>query len=741
MSAPHPRQLSPNDMSTMPEPAVSNAMSAEPILLPSCNGPITAVAVQGGLAVIGGDFSLCRDSATAGWKEHRNVALVDLSLQKLVDGFAPSLDGQVRDVEFSADGQSVFCAGDFQRVNDVDAKHVARISLQNGEPELGFTARTDGRVQSIAVQGADLVVGGEFRRANDDNRAGLAMFSSESGELRDWDPQLEGSVADLVIHEGSKAVVAVGDFTAVAGRPSAGIVKLDARSGRRQYFAFEATLRKRGIGARFARLALQDEWLFVSSATDSPGFRGVAKVTVTRGRTAWVNDCGDDVEGLDTFGEHVVLVGLQGSCPAVHDFPRFPGMSGSPLWAVESASSPYQRVNLFGSFGDTLASESVHWYPRFRDHSGALITPTLTSVGMTNLGAVAVGHVSDSAQLSSQGQRGVMYLFAQGAFGASPHAGFDRSVQMQPQISLKGGVVIAALRGLFDDDTSFIRYDLLRDGKNVASAVSVDNSWWSRANPVLVDPMPLSGRHRYSVLATTEDGQRTESSPVTISGVQSRPECQELDAKHPSTIWMFAPALPEAVGDCLRGKLLDTSTVRQAEQAWEFTGDRTQRLTALRATSLPSSFAFSLAVKTTSSGVVLASHGSRRVGPSATVDAGLLLDREGRIGVFGGQRQQVVRTQESFNDGQWHQIAAVVDRERLQIWVDGQSRLDVRRKATRHQGARGYWRAGGDRLAAVSDLNTEQEFVGEVSHFGYWTGIFSPERLARISHNRHGDAR
>lgn len=732
-------QGQPRPAATAPEPAESDALNAEPIRLPSCDGPITTVAVQGALALIGGNFSRCRDSAAKGWQERRNLALVDLSARSLVAAFSPVVDGQVRDVAFSADGQSVFCAGDFQRVNGVDAKHIARISLQTGEPELGFTARTDGRVTALAVSGENLVAGGEFARANDDQRAGVAMFSSSSGELRDWHPDVQGGVTDVVIHEGTQSVLAVGDFTKVAGRPSAGIAKLDARSGRRKYFAFEETLRRRGINARLGQLVAQGDSLYISAAADSRGFRGVAKVTAARGHTVWVNDCDDDVRGVDARGEHVVLVGVQNTCPAVHDLPHFSEVARPRMWAVQSAQSPYQRVNLFGDFVDTLASESVHWYPRFRDDLGKVVTPALSSVAIADEGVVAVGQLP-AAVSSTEGELGVVYLFAQGAERSSPRAGFDRSVQMRPQISPQGGVVVASTRGLFDDDTSFIRYDLMRDGTNVASAMSVDNSWWSRANPTLVDTMPQAGRHEYSVLATTVDGQRKESPAVMISGMRSRPECRDVGAKHPSTIWMFAPPGTDVLGDCVRGKQLDTSVVSRSDQGWEFTGDQSQRLTALQATTLPSSFAFSISVKTTSSGVVLATHGSRRVGPSAVVDAGLLIDRDGRVGVFGGHRQQVVRTDEAFNDGQWHQIAAVVDRERLQIWVDGQSRVDVGRAAARHQGGRGYWRVGGDRLAAVSNLDPEQNFVGEVSHFGYWTGVFDPDRLQKISHNRHSDA-
>lgn len=707
-----------------------NGVSSEPIRLPELDGVVHALSVQDGVALVGGEFSQCRNPHETTWKKCQNLALVDVVTGQLVPEFGATTDGPVRDVAFSPDLRSVYVAGDFQRVNNKESRHIARVSLATGITELEFTARTDAPVSALDVDGTNVVVGGAFKRANDQPRRGLAMFSTQSGELRDWQAPVDGIVDDVVLHNNTRSVIVAGDLRGVAGQPSAGIVKLDARSGRRQYFAFEETLRKRGIKTRIAHIADHGNDLVLSAAPQSQAFQGSAKVSLVRGEIIWVNDCQNAVADLAVDAERVVFAGIRRACPAVLDTPHG-AVVHTPVWGVSSKRSPYQRANSFGVFEGALASEPLHWRPLMRKREGEAATMGASAVASTASGVVAIGSATDDQNRTAS----AMYLYPRLRTRAIGRAGFDRSVSLDPVFAVQGGAVVAAVRGLFDSDSTIIRYDLMRDGTNVASAVSVDNSWWSRANPVLIDPKPPVGNLAYRVVATTRDGQRLETKPEAVQVTSPRGECSQIRAKRTSSVWIAQSPETGVVADCLRGALAQTYGVSYAAEPhrWVFTDAEHGSLVAQESAVLPASYAFSITFKTSRSGVVLMSHGSRRLGPSAVVDAALILDGQGRLAALDGDRRGLVRSKSTWNDNRWHRAVVVVDKKRLRIWVDGVAQVDVIRKPKRERKGRGYWRVGGDRVVGVVPEWPPTSAVGEVHDFGFWTGLFDNSRLAELS--------
>jgi hypothetical protein len=189
------------------------------------DGVVSAIAVVGDIAVVGGRFGTVREARSAQVLHRRNLFAFQLGTGRVLPAFVPRVDGHVLALEAAGDG-SIYVGGAFRTVNSAYVGGLARLRLSNGSRVAGFMAPVAaGDVRGLARRGARLYVGGAFRRIGGVNRGAFARLNAATGTVdRGFDLRLRAPagrrtiVKDLAVSRDGRVLVLDGSFTSIAGR-------------------------------------------------------------------------------------------------------------------------------------------------------------------------------------------------------------------------------------------------------------------------------------------------------------------------------------------------------------------------------------------------------------------------------------------------------------------------------------------------------------------------------------------
>jgi large repetitive protein len=149
------------------------------------------------------------------------------------------------------------------------------------------------------------------------------------------------------------------------------------------------------------------------------------------------------------------------------------------------------------------------------------------------------------------------------------------------------------------------------------------------------------------------------------------------------------------------------------------------------ATAPPTSFTSEAWVKTTStSGGKIIGFDASRTGNSGTTDKNLYMTSNGRIafGTNAGSIATVVSTA-SYNDGQWHHVAATLDSSGQKLYVDGAL---VGSRSTNTAGtSSGYWRVGGGNLSGWTSQPSSSYLNATIDEVAIYYYALSAQQVAR----------
>ena len=161
------------------------------------NGRVYGIDSAGPLVVVGGSFDKIRNGAfgtperTQQW-----LFMFNSDTGQIVDSFAPQMRGPapntsglvgdrpgVQAVEFAADGQSVYVAGDFTEVNGTPRKRVVRLAL-DGSIISSFTTEANNTVNDLALVGNRLLLAGRFGQLNNKEVTRLGSVDPATGAVQ-----------------------------------------------------------------------------------------------------------------------------------------------------------------------------------------------------------------------------------------------------------------------------------------------------------------------------------------------------------------------------------------------------------------------------------------------------------------------------------------------------------------------------------------------------------------------------
>jgi trimeric autotransporter adhesin len=188
---------------------------------PNANGVVRALKVSpaGTRVYVGGDFS-----AVGGATRARVAALNPTSGAAF--GWSPYVNDSVKSITTSNSGATVYVGGDFDSAEGAGRRHLAAFNATSGnltslKPTISNGTGNFATVlaMDVSADGNTLYFAGDFALVNGSSRRNAAAVSSGVGTLRAWSPaSTAGTTADLTVS-------ASGNTVFVGGRASGGYVQ------------------------------------------------------------------------------------------------------------------------------------------------------------------------------------------------------------------------------------------------------------------------------------------------------------------------------------------------------------------------------------------------------------------------------------------------------------------------------------------------------------------------------------
>jgi len=199
--------------------AADASWSANPNQL---NSVFCMAAAQGGGLLVGGTFQNFGGARSLG------MAKLDL-VSGVRDGFFQAQveqPGSVFGLAQQPDGK-IIVAGDFYLAGGLERPNLARINT-DGSLDLGWSPKSGGRVNTVAVNGTNVFVGGEFTTMNGLPRNRIAKLNTGTPDAVDtnWNPNANDSV--FVLAATNNDLFVGGRFLNIGGLSRAALAKLSA---------------------------------------------------------------------------------------------------------------------------------------------------------------------------------------------------------------------------------------------------------------------------------------------------------------------------------------------------------------------------------------------------------------------------------------------------------------------------------------------------------------------------------
>ena len=150
--------------------------------------------------------------------------------------------------------------------------------------------------------------------------------------------------------------------------------------------------------------------------------------------------------------------------------------------------------------------------------------------------------------------------------------------------------------------------------------------------------------------------------------------------------------------------------------------------------SNPNIFSLSLWFKTTTTtGGKLIGFGNMQTGQSNNYDRHIYMTNAGQLcfGVYNGSVQTINSTN-SYNDGQWHHVAASLSSAGMQFYVDG-SLIGSKATVTTAENHTGYWRLGYDNMNGWTNIPSSFYFKGLMDDARVYNRALSGQEVLDLS--------
>jgi hypothetical protein len=257
------------------------------------NGYVNAIATDGDVTYIGGDFSRVGPNTGCG-------VVFNASDN---DPLSPYL--RINDDVYTSasDGSGGwYIGGYFSGVGGMERDYIAHI-LPDGSLDPGWNPEIDGQVSEIAVGDGKVYIAGYFNTVGGQLRNYLAALDAATGAVTAWNPNPNSDVYALAFDGGT--VYAGGYFNSIGGQSRRGLAALDPDTG-------AATAWNPNPNSNVYCLAADGGTVYVGGYFNSIGGQSrtyLAALDATGAATAWNPNPNSNVYSLTVSGGTVFVCG------------------------------------------------------------------------------------------------------------------------------------------------------------------------------------------------------------------------------------------------------------------------------------------------------------------------------------------------------------------------------------------------------------------------------------------------
>lgn len=684
------------------------------------NGIVWDQEVVGNVVYAAGSFSSARPAgASPGTSEtpRSNLLAYDLTTGKLITGFAPTINAQVRSVAASPDGSRLYVVGDFTAVNGQTRNRIAAFDLPSGSLAT-FSPNVNGTTVGVDATSTTVFFTGTFGRVNGQDRLGAAAVAHDD-TLLPWAPVLGERRGRVVVASPDETkVVLGGDFPTLNGssNPGYGLGMVDADSAS-LIVPFQTNDVIRNAGADAAILALKSDadsfygagYVFGSGGNLEGSFRGSWET----GELAWVNDCHGDTYDIHPMDGALYAAGHPHYCGSLVN--GFPQSNPWTLYRAIAVTKRVERITPFGlnlgyfDFGGNPAPKLLHWFPTF---NAANVSGAYQGPWTVNGNSEYLVYGGEFTRVNRTPQQGLV-RFAVPATAPNEQGPLLWNTDWPASATAIDGAIRVSWPLNHDRDSEFLTYEVFRDGQLIATLEDVRSKSpdWGLAPLAFMDTDVTDGQdYTYRVRASDSEGHSIQGAPATAraSGTSIPSSYRDavlgdaplnywpLDDTDPSVSYDWAGASDLQInGGVSRGQA--GAIVGEPRGSASFNGNNNGFASTSSAVTGPNSFGIEAWFKTdTTSGGKIVGFGNRSTGNSTSYDRHVFMEPSGEItfGVYPGSKQ-TISSAATFNDDQWHHVAAGLDDDGIVLYIDG-VKVAQRTDITTAQGYNGYWRIGGD---------------------------------------------
>ena len=188
-----------------------------------------ALARVGSRIVVGGDFTQIKNYNSTTTFDQPYLFSYDPATGKIDQNFFPAVNGEVNAVLAHPDGNKVWVAGAFSRINGVTESRVALLNINTGAIVSSFDAPTvSAAITSMRLANNKLYIAGDFGSVGTTDQRAIAALDPATGALTNHITSVVSgtlqagtgvpSIKSFDISANGKKLVAIGNFTAVDGK-------------------------------------------------------------------------------------------------------------------------------------------------------------------------------------------------------------------------------------------------------------------------------------------------------------------------------------------------------------------------------------------------------------------------------------------------------------------------------------------------------------------------------------------
>ena len=724
------------------------------------NGYVWAQATIGTTVYAVGQFANARAAMAmpgTSLTPRNNILAFDINTGALLS-FAPEVNGVIKAVAASPDGQRIYIGGSFSSVNGQTRWNFAALDAKTGALIPGFAPSIGGSgVYALAASGDGVYVGGLFTQANGTPRQNFAAFSAANGALRtDTNVEPDQQVDAMVIDPGGQKVILGGRFGQVNGDGTwRGLAAVDIATGQLDTSWAGTAKVKNGVSsgsykgkAGIFALAADSTavygtgWVYANAA--SGNLEGVFALESSSGQTRWLADCLGDHYGVYSTGSVVYSTTHTHACGTMNLWPEQSPRTHRFIHAMTTdvrGTLGYQphTGSTYANWQGEAAPSAYAWYPDFA-------VGTTSGLGQAGLSITGVGNTiavaGEFRAVNNRQFEGIVRFSSTPPGGAKDGPRTTTTTWGAPtaQTSVPGRIRVA-ITGTFDRDDRDLTYELLREGNSgVIDSVTKSNGWWNLPQVGLQDTTVTPGStYTYRIRVKDGDGNAVTSQPVTATATSGDP------AEYTNTVLDDGASLYYPLGSSAEdwaGSNAPTfgsgvsagspSGVVESPTGYsQFSGNSDGRVSSTRTVPVNSEFSAELWFRTTTNrGGKLIGYGDASSGTSGSYDRHVYMRNDGRL-VFGVYPNSVktVTSSQSYRDGNWHHVVASQSAAGMKLYVDGVL-VGSDSSVTTAQGYSGYWRVGGDNLSGWPDRPTSDWFNGQIDEVAVYSDALTPAQVS-----------